>query len=115
MRPPRDTIAICYEIAGAVQINQIFGIDAGKGTWTYFSQTDNDVDDYVTVSQSTEYGGAVIMDGKAIYEDPTIGSYPYHSMTDAKKVEFTYTPATGSCLAGKTYKVVIILTQNIVL
>jgi hypothetical protein len=36
----------------------------------------------------------------------------HEGMSDAKKVEFTYTPTVGSCLAGKTYKVVIILTKS---
>jgi hypothetical protein len=111
MRPLRDTVEICYETAGAVQINQIFGIDAGEGIWSYFSQTASDVNAYVSVSQSPEYKGAVIMNGKAIYTS-AIGYYPYRGMTDSKKVEFTYTPAAGSCLAGKTYKVVIILYKE---
>jgi hypothetical protein len=110
MRPLRDTVEICYETAEAVQISQIFGIDAGEGTWSYRSFTAGDVDAYVTVSQSPEYRGAVIMNGKAVYES-SIGYYPYRSMNDAKKVEFTYTPAAGSCLHGQTYKIVIILTK----
>jgi hypothetical protein len=110
MRPLRDTVEICYETAEAVQINQIFGIDAGEGTWSYFSQTTGDVDAYV--KKSTTYGGAVTMNGKAIYES-AIGYYTYHGMTDAKKVEFIYTPAIGSCLKGKTFKVVIILYSEL--
>jgi hypothetical protein len=110
MRPLRDTVEICYETAEAVQINQIFGIDAGEGTWSYFSQTTGDVDAYVKKSTSSTYGGAVIMNGKAIYES-AIGYYAYHGMTDAKKVEFICTPATGSCLDGKTFKTVIILIK----
>jgi hypothetical protein len=99
------------QTAEAVQINQIFGIDAGEGTWSYFSQTTGDVNAYVRVSQSPEYKGAVIMNGKVIYTS-AIGCYPYRGMTDSKKVEFTYMPAVGSCLAGKTYKVVIILYKR---
>jgi hypothetical protein len=53
------------------------------------------------------------MNGKALYENAAIGYYPYHGMTDAKKVEFTYTPASGSCLDGKTFKVVIILYSEL--
>ena len=111
MRPLRDTIVICSETAEAVQINQIFGIEAGKGTWSYFSQTPGDVNAYVNKSTSSTYNGAVIMNGKAIYES-SIAYYPYRDMPDAKKVEFTYTPANGSCLQGKTYKIVIILLAN---
>jgi hypothetical protein len=110
MRPLKDTIEICAETAEAVQINQIFGIDAGEGTWTYKSFTAGDVNNYVTISQSPEYRGAVIMNGKALHES-AIGYYPYRDMTDAKKVEFTYTPKDG-CLKGQTYKIVIILIKT---
>jgi hypothetical protein len=112
MRPLRDTVEICCETAEAVQINQIFGIDAGEGTWSYMSSAAGDVNAYVKVSQSPEYSGAVIMNGKAVYYESSIGYYPYRGMNDAKKVEFIYTPADGSCLNGQTFKVVIILTKN---
>jgi hypothetical protein len=50
------------------------------------------------------------MNGKALHES-AIGYYPYRSMTEAKKVEFTYTPKDG-CLKGQTYKIVIILIKT---
>jgi hypothetical protein len=112
-RPVRDTVEICYEYAEAVQINQLFGIDA-RGTWTYQSSVPHDVDAYVAESTSPVYGGAVIMNGKAIYKDTSIASYNYHGIIDAKKVEFIYTTHTDSCLHGKKYKMVIILTPNII-
>jgi hypothetical protein len=107
---PRDTIAICYEKAEAVNINQIFGIDAG-GTWTYVSDCNSSVlAPYVT--ESAAHGGAVIMNGKEIYTDPSINYYSWHGITAAKRVTFTYTPADNSCLDGKTYRMVIILTPD---
>jgi hypothetical protein len=101
---PQDTIMICYEKAEAVQINQIFGIDAG-GKFEYFSPG-GDVSAYITTSAA--YGGAVIMDGKGIYENTLIGDSSWHGIS-VKIVEFTYTPDPDSCLGGKEYKIVIIL------
>jgi hypothetical protein len=105
---------ICYKQAYALQINQIFGVDAGAGTWSYHAVksdgTEQNIDEYVTESHSTEYSGAVILNGLAIYENPSIG---YSNYPD-KKVEFTYTPVNGSCLQGKPYKITVILTPDIV-
>jgi hypothetical protein len=118
VRPLRDTIVICSDYAEAVNINQIFGIDAGyyDGAWSYHSQNpgDGDVDNYVTESHSSVYYGAVIMNGKRIYNDSSID---YISGTNNKKVVFTYKPKpdnclTGSCLCGKSYTIVIILTGS---
>jgi hypothetical protein len=110
MRPLPDTIAICYERADMVNINQIFGIDAGKGTWSYYSHSPHDIDEYVTVSTSTAYGGAVALNGKALYESG-VTSVKYHGI-DVKKAVFIYTPAPDSCLTG-SYKIVIVLTPNL--
>jgi hypothetical protein len=117
MRPLRNNIMICYEKAEVVQINQIFGIEVGEGTWTYHAlKSDNvtqqNISAYVTESHSAEYNGMVIMNGKAIYKDDNIDSYTYNGMK-VKKVEFIYTPEAGSCLDGATYKIMIILTPKI--
>jgi hypothetical protein len=111
MRPLIDTVVICNEQAEALQINQIFGIDA-EGTWEYHSEDFGDVDAYVTESTSETYGGAVIMNGKAIYESGAIPPYSYHGIDDARKVDFTYTAGSNSCLHGEEYKIVIILTPD---
>jgi hypothetical protein len=108
LKQSQDTVTVCSETAEAVNINQIFGIDAG-GTWMYDSP-DGNISSYVTTSAA--YGGAVIMNGKGIYEDSSIAAYPWHGITDTKRVVFTYTPDGGSCLAGQTYKIVIILTPD---
>jgi hypothetical protein len=34
MRPLKDTIAVCYKYAEAMNINQLFGLEA-KGEWSY--------------------------------------------------------------------------------
>jgi hypothetical protein len=122
MRPLRDSVKICYKFAEALQINQIFGIDA-RGDWT-FTATVNGVDDvdvtsylktshHVAESTSPYFDDAVIMNGKAIYSDSYIDSYIYNGKTE-KQVTVTYTPASDSCLAGKTYTIKIILTEDIV-
>jgi hypothetical protein len=110
MRPLRDTIVICADNADAINVNQIFGIEAGKGTWSYKSHIDHDIDIYVTESHSSTYGGAVVLNGKALFLDSGITAITYHGVS-AKKAVFTYKPETGSCLNGKSYQIVIILTQ----
>jgi hypothetical protein len=98
----KDTVAICYLYADAIHIDQIFGIEA-NGSFSYPSA----VNQYVSQSSS----GATIMNGKAIYENNAVSDYNYHGAV-AKKIEVTYTPDIDSCLAGKTYTVVIILTSS---
>jgi hypothetical protein len=116
MRPFSDTVVICYEQAEALQINQIFGIDA-NGDWKYHAvQSDNTeygIGNYVTESASVTYGGAVVMNGKGIYENVSVDDYEYHGIPNTKRVVFTYTAASNSCLHGKEYKIVIILTPDI--
>jgi hypothetical protein len=106
MRPLRDTVSICYVHADAVNINQLFGIDAG-GEWSW-SSPDGNIDAYVVESTSPTYAGAVTMNGKAIYESLAV------SPDDVITVEFTYKTDDNSCLHGKEYKMVIILTPDIV-
>jgi hypothetical protein len=104
LKQSRDTVTVCYETAEAVNINQIFGIDA-DGTWTYVSDCSATVlKPYV--KDSAAYGGAVIMNGKGIYENSSIGFY---GTTDTKRVVFTYKSGINSCLNGKSYTIVIIL------
>jgi hypothetical protein len=53
---------------------------------------------------------------KCVYENKNITVRPYMQLfsdiVSAKKIEFTY-PDSGSCLAGKTYTVVTVLTEDI--
>jgi hypothetical protein len=105
LRPLRDSIVICYKYAEAMQINQIFGVDAG-GTWSlvayqYDGVTTVDVAAYVAKSQSQTYNGAVIINGKDIYENTT-----------ARKIMVTYTPGDNSCLANRTLTTKIVLSEN---
>jgi hypothetical protein len=111
MRPLRDTITICFDNAEAVNINQIFGIDAGfdDNIWSYKSWSAGDVDKHVTRSKSSTYYGAVVMNGKAIYNDNAIARIPD---TNNKKVVFTCKPKAGGCLSEKSYMIVIILTGS---
>jgi hypothetical protein len=101
IRPLKDTITICYVQAEAIQLNQLFGIDA-RGTWSYYSTSPGDINDYVKTSST--YPGATIMNGKAIYNNPLITK---------KEITVTYTPDNNSCLpAGKSYTIIIKLTAN---
>jgi hypothetical protein len=113
-RQPRDTIAICHLYAEAVNINQLFGLEAG-GTWLYSAVGGENITAYVTESpSSSDYAGAVVMNGKAIYGDSSIPFIAnYHATgNNVKMVKFTYTAGTG-CLAGKSYSMVIVLTEDI--
>jgi hypothetical protein len=103
---PKKPVVICYQYAESVNINQLLGIEA-KGTWTYPTEIKN----YVIESNSPVYGGALVMNGKAIYHDSTISTIPYHGVT-AKRVTFTYIPDNSSCLQGQ-YSIDIILTDDI--
>jgi hypothetical protein len=113
MRPLKDTIVICADNADAINVNQIFGIDAGNGTWTYFSHSIGDINAYVKVSTSTTYDGAVVLNGKALYGSPdaVIAPITYNGVK-AKKAVFTYKSENDSCLGGKSYSIVVVLTGN---
>jgi hypothetical protein len=105
--PPKDTIVICHKQAENININAILGIEA-RGKWSYMSKSPHDVDKYVTQSASSSYGGALIMNGKAIYESP-IGYHAFRGISNAKKVEFTFESDVNSCLKGEKFKIVIML------
>jgi hypothetical protein len=105
VRQPRDTVAVCYLTASALHINQLLGIEAG-GTWSY----PKEVAQYVAESASPVHDGAVVMNGKSVYEDASIPFISYRG-TQAKTVRFTYATDSNSCLKGKTYPMVIVLTE----
>jgi hypothetical protein len=109
MRPLRDTVVVCYQLAERLQLNQIFGIDAA-GKWSFTA--DEDVEPYITRLTSSTYNGAVIMNGKEIYEN-FAHDYNYHDVL-TEKVTVTYTPGNNSCLKGKSYTITIILTPDVV-
>jgi uncharacterized protein YjdB len=83
----RNTVSICYESAKTVQINQIFGIEAG-GVLSY----DPSISPYIS---ETSYGG-IIFNGKKYYED-----------NGNSGIIFTYS-APNSCLPeGKIYTLTV--------
>jgi hypothetical protein len=97
MRMGHNTVTICHEHAEAMQINQIFGIEAG-GTFSFAADDGSDITPYI--KESSSYGGAITMNGNAIYKN-----------TPARQVTVTYTPAADSCLAGRIFTIMIILTD----
>ena len=109
MRPLKDTIAICHLHAEAVNINQLFGIEA-NGVWEYPSYA---VKSHISESTSPNHCGAVVMNGKAIYNDNQIPFGSYRGLINKVKfVKFTYKTDGNSCLKGKTYSMVIALIAN---
>jgi hypothetical protein len=109
VRPVRDTIAVCWEKAENIQLNQIFGIDAG-GSWIY----DGAINSYVSTLLVAPYTGATIFNGKAAYLDTGIlydGSY---HIANSKSIVFKYKADSSGCLAGKEYTIVIVLTPDII-
>jgi hypothetical protein len=102
----KDTVVICYRYAEAIQIDQLFGIEA-NGKLSYPST----IDHYVT--KSLDYNGTV-MNGKKIYENDAVSDYNYHGVANAKKIEFKYTADADSCLHSKVYTIVLVLTPDIV-
>jgi hypothetical protein len=114
MHPLKDTVVMCYKYAEAVQINQLFGIEA-NGSWEYYSSAAHDVDQYVSESTSPAYDGAVVMNGKALYEQAVHDSNfdSYHGNNEVKMVTFIYKADDGSCLHGNEYRVVVVLTENV--
>jgi hypothetical protein len=105
-RLPKDTIYICYETAEAIQINQIFGIDA-DGSWLYVPDG-GDISPYIM--ESATFGGAQTMNGKGIYDDNTVPTFAWNGTT-AKKIAVTYTPSNTSCLNGKMYRIIIVIYE----
>ncbi|MDR1898208.1 MAG: hypothetical protein LBR10_15635, partial [Prevotellaceae bacterium] len=104
---PRDTIAVCREQAEALQMNQIFGVEAA-GAWSTNTNPDL-MNNPAYISQSTApsiHAGAVVFNGKAAYEAGVLMPVTYHGKP-AEAIEFYYTVDTG-CLQG-VYKAVIVL------
>jgi hypothetical protein len=110
VRNTKDTVVICYQQAEAVNINRLFGIEADN-EWEYYSETPHDIDAYVQQSTTATYGGAVVMNGKGIYE---LGSLTTYHGVAAKIVKFTCKTHVNSCLHGREYNMVIVLTENII-
>ena len=107
VHPLKDTIVVCYRHAEAMNINQLFGVDA-QGSWSYPAEIEN----YVSKSTSPVHNGAIVVNGKGVYENVTALSGNYRGSNNVKIMNFTYTTANNSCLKGKAYSVAIVLTNE---
>jgi hypothetical protein len=106
---PRDTIAVCWKYAEALQINQLFGIEAA-GTWSTVPVLSPA---YIRLSPSSSpYAGALTFNGKAAYEDGVLTPLTYRG-EPARQIEFYYTVPAGECLGNRVYKVVTVLMPDI--
>ncbi|MDR1339816.1 MAG: hypothetical protein LBK58_07180 [Prevotellaceae bacterium] len=104
---PSDTVSVCRKYAEALQINQIFGVEAA-GTWS--TVPDLMTSGYIRQSPvSSPYAGAVVFNGKAAYDDGILPTIPYYGKP-AHAIEFYYTVSDG-CLK-KEYKTVIVITED---
>ncbi|MDR1054672.1 MAG: hypothetical protein LBL90_02345 [Prevotellaceae bacterium] len=97
-------VTICKDLASSIQLNHIFGIET-EGTWTC---TPVKANDYLTIRTTVPFTGAAIFDGLSAWGDVAI---PFTGAN--KEIEVIFTPNAGSCLSGETYKVKIILTEDI--
>jgi chemotaxis protein CheY-P-specific phosphatase CheC len=101
IRKHKDTVVMCYRYAEAIQIDQLFGIEA-EGELLPLPPA------IASYFEKTSYGGT-IMNGRKIYEEVSGFDYGVNS----KKIELTYKADASSCLHGKEYTIAIILTPDI--
>ena len=112
---PPDTVVICWENAETLHLKQILGIEAG-GEYI----TDAVVGNYLKKADLLNiFAGAVFFDGKKAYEDLLSNpAYKYagdKTTGNAIKVKITYTVNdSNSCLNGKSYVLILILTDELV-
>ena len=106
----RDTIAICLEQAEALQINQIFCVEA-SGVWSTDPVDLMTNPTYIRQSSSALHSGAVVFNGKAAYDDKALKPTTYRGDESAQAIDFIYEVSDG-CLAKK-YRVVIVLTKKL--
>jgi predicted outer membrane repeat protein len=110
----RDSIVICHENAGALQLNQLFGIEA-DGEWLFDNGGTPEpldasaVKDYVGISSK----GAVILNGCELYKKMTgIPTVTWSSGVKSKSVAIIYKANVTGCLKGEKFTVKIILTEE---
>jgi hypothetical protein len=53
------------------------------------------------------------MNGKGIYENVSSLNGNYHGLNNVKIINFVYKTNINSCLKEKEYKIVIVLTEDI--
>jgi hypothetical protein len=104
----RDSIVMCYKDAEGLQINQLFGIEA-DGDWLYNGAllVNGDIGSYVNVSNS----GAVVLDGKKLYEYASVPLIERPDGTKTKTVAISY-EAHAKCLENEVFTVKIVLTDE---
>jgi hypothetical protein len=62
-----------------------------------------------------EAKGAVVVNGKGIYENVSSLTGSYYGLSNVKIIDFVYKVSNddSNCLKGKEYKIVIVLTEDI--
>ncbi|MDR2467269.1 MAG: FG-GAP-like repeat-containing protein [Prevotellaceae bacterium] len=111
---PPDTVVICREISSAswIQLNRMVGLESADGGGWSFTY-DNSYIPYVsTPVLPSAFAGSYVFDARAAWTANIGQSYPWHGDPLARKYEFIYTPAAGSCLDPSPRKMVLIVTSK---
>lgn len=107
----RDTIEVCYNTAEALQLNQIFGLEAGG---EILALTPNLEPSYLKKSVTPQvFAGAVTFSAKAAYsQNGLLPNAPSKYGTDAKMAVFEYRPPSNSCFSKSSYPLVLVITST---
>jgi hypothetical protein len=105
-----DTVAICRQQAGRINVGSILGTELG-GTWSYPNDPDKAVSNNARLSAPpSQYTGAMLFDGTAAYADAT---HPKYSITyrglNCKQFVFDYSPPAGNSCVTQRRQIVILI------
>lgn len=109
---PIDTVKICYEVADAINLSEIFGVEVVGGQIT--PVTPGLTPNYFKIAVAPEvFAGAVTFLGKAAYLQN--GLLPLASSeygANAKQAIFKFVPPASQCFTKSEYTLVVILTEE---
>lgn len=105
LKLPPDTVSVCYEKAGQVQVNSIIGIEAnGTIELEQSSAADNS---YISINSN----GGIIYNGKKAFE--FLGTNGIYKGENVRITNFKYIQAEESCIEAKERILTLILSPVI--
>lgn len=111
-----DTVVVCKDVAGSINLKQILGI-AANGTWSCNDPGDAMKPYVKVVAPPSPLAGAMILEGDRAYADlqGTGLMKGYKSDPNAVYLDFVYsTPLTpNSCLSNEERRLVVIVTSTL--